>query len=177
MKRNTFYWRRAGGVLLMSLALAGSVKAQSAIVILQPTEGSTVQGVIRFTQAAHGVRVTGKISGLNPGKHGFHIHEYGDCSDPAGKSAGGHFNPAGTPHGDRSQPAMKRHVGDLGNIVADKHGVAQIDFIDPQISFSGPNNIIGRAVVVHGQADDLMSQPSGAAGPRKACGVIGRSKK
>ncbi|MFQ6604020.1 MAG: superoxide dismutase family protein [Fidelibacterota bacterium] len=165
-----------GKSILPGLIMLSLVVGQSAIVILQPTEGSSVQGIVRFSQAAHGIRVTGTISGLTAGPHGFHIHEYGDCTDPAGKSAGGHFNPAGAPHGDRGQPANKRHVGDLGNIVADKKGIAQIDFIDPLLSFSGDNNIIGRAVVVHAGRDDLTSQPSGAAGPRLACGVIGRAK-
>jgi Cu-Zn family superoxide dismutase len=73
--------------------------------------------------------------------------------------------------------SAKRHVGDLGNITADVSGQAQLEVVDPQLELEGPNSIIGRAVAVHGKVDDLTSQPSGAAGARIACGVIGLAAK
>ena len=112
----------------------------------------------------------GEINGLTPGKHGFHIHEKGDCSAADASSAGGHFNPTGMPHGGRR--GSQRHLGDLGNITADKSGIARFAFTDGWITLAGVNSIIGHAVVVHAQADDLKSQPSGNAGARVACGVI-----
>lgn len=75
--------------------------------------------------------------------------------------------------------AEERHVGDLGNVVADSSGVAKIDFSDNVISLSGEHCIIGRAVVVHSGEDDLGlggqsdSLTTGHAGDRLACGVIG----
>ena len=109
--------------------------------------------------------MTGKVSGLTPGKHGFHIHEYGDytagesdklvrrndltlpCTARAGcVSAGAHFNPFGKQHGGPAD--QERHAGDLGNIVADDSGVAVVDITDKQIPLTGANNIIGRSVVV-----------------------------
>ena len=117
------------------------------------------------------MHVVADISGLTPGKHGFHIHEYGDCSSDDGTSAGGHFNPNGMPH---SMPTSEqRHVGDLGNIEADKDGKAHLDYFDTVISFSGKNSIVGRGLIVHEKEDDLKTQPTGAAGARVACGVIG----
>jgi len=142
-----------------------------AIVVLHPTEGNDIRGTVTFTKVEGGVRVIADIEGLTPGDHGFHIHEYGDCSSADGKSAGGHFNPDGNSHG--SPTSEQRHVGDLGNILADNDGKAHLDWTDTLVAFSGPRSIIGRAVVVHAKADDLTSQPSGAAGPRVACGVIG----
>ncbi|MEO8352905.1 MAG: superoxide dismutase family protein [Chthoniobacteraceae bacterium] len=142
-----------------------------AIAILMPTEGNDVKGTVSFIKTADGVKVEGKITGLTPGKHGFHIHEFGDLSSPDGKSLGGHFNPEGHQHG--GLDAKMRHAGDFGNIEADDQGVATVDFVDKAISLSGENSILGRGVVVHAKADDLKSQPSGDAGARVAVASIG----
>lgn len=155
-------------------AMPAAQAPTSAIAVLSPTEGNAVYGTVTFTQEANGVKVTADIHGLTPGKHGFHIHEYGDCSAPDGTSAGGHFSPMGMKHG--APTDMERHEGDLGNITADSTGVAAYDWIDPKLSFSGPNSIIGRGVIVHADEDDLKTQPTGAAGGRVACGVIGIAK-
>lgn len=169
-------------VLVCSTA-SGQMKHESgpvtgpskAIAVLHPTTGSTVSGVVMFEATEHGVRVMAKISGLKPGKHGFHIHEYGDCSSGDGSSAGGHFNPGGMPH---SGPLMeKRHVGDMGNIEADSDGNATLDYVDSVILLSGPHSVVGYGVIVHEKADDLKTQPTGDAGGRLACGVIGVMKK
>ncbi|MGE3819053.1 MAG: superoxide dismutase family protein [Isosphaeraceae bacterium] len=145
-----------------------------AIAVLYPTKGSEVAGVVTFTKVADGVKVVGRITGLTPGKHGFHVHEFGDPSDPAAKSAGGHFNPKGAPHG--APGSGKRHVGDLGNIEANASGVAEIDVVDPMLSFHGPASILGRGLIVHEKADDLTTQPTGDAGGRVAVAVIGVTK-
>ncbi|HTP12584.1 MAG TPA: superoxide dismutase family protein [Bacteroidota bacterium] len=145
-----------------------------AIAVLYPTKGNAVTGIVRFEAVENGTRVVADVSGLTPGKHGFHIHEFGDCSSDDGSSAGGHFNPAGMPH---SMPSSdQRHTGDLGNIEADASGKAHLEFVDRMVTFSGRNSIIGRAVVVHEKEDDLKTQPTGNAGARLACGVIGIAK-
>ena len=145
-----------------------------AVAVLFPTKGHSVFGVVRFEAVSNGVKVVADLTGLTPGNHGFHIHEYGDCSAEDGTSAGGHFNPEGMPH---SMPsAGKRHAGDLGNISADKDGKAHLEYIDPVISLSGEHSIVGRGVVVHEKEDDMKTQPTGAAGARVACGVVGVAK-
>ncbi len=141
---------------------------QEAVVVLSPTQGHQVAGTLLLKQTKEGVRVTGKVSGIKPGKHGFHIHQYGDLRDPQGKSAGGHFNPEDTKHG--GPDAAKHHAGDLGNITANAEGTATVDKLAKGLKL---HLIIGRSVVVHNHADDLKSQPSGDAGPRIALGVIG----
>jgi len=145
--------------------------AEKAIAIVHPTEGNNVSGQVMFEKTAGGVQVTAELSGLAEGKHGFHIHEYGDCTATDGTSAGGHYNPTGDPHA--GPDAEERHMGDMGNIVADENGEATIDYVDDTIKLTGPNHILGRGVVLHGGVDDKESQPSGAAGPRVGCGVIG----
>ena len=148
--------------------------ATKAIAVLNPTKGDMTSGIVRFEVVKEGVRVVADLSGLAPGKHGFHIHEFGDCSSDDGTSAGGHFNPGGMPH---SMPmSEKRHVGDLGNIEAGKDGNAHLDYVDHMLTMSGMNSIIGRGVIVHEKEDDLKTQPTGAAGARLACGVVGVAK-
>jgi Cu-Zn family superoxide dismutase len=145
-----------------------------AVAVLQPTEGNAVHGIVTFIKVEDGIKVVADIEELSPGKHGFHIHEYGDCRAPDGTSAGGHFNPENMPHG--APTSIERHVGDLGNLEADAEGKAHYERIDNLISFSGLHSIIGHAVIIHAGEDDFTSQPTGNAGPRVACGIIGISK-
>jgi len=142
-----------------------------AVAVLHPTAGHQTRGSVTFEATDSGVMIRADITGLTPGRHGFHIHEWGDCTAPDATSAGGHFNPEASPHGGPAGP--DRHVGDLGNVTADDSGVARVERTDDHIALSGAHSIIGRAVVVHAGEDDLVSQPTGGAGPRVACGVIG----
>lgn len=142
-----------------------------AVAVLHPTQGSEARGNVTFERANTGVAISADLEGLTPGEHGFHIHELGDCSAPDGTSAGGHFNPEGASHG--APTDEDRHVGDLGNVTAHESGAAQYQRTDDRIAFDGAHSIIGRAVIVHAGRDDLTSQPSGDAGARVACGVIG----
>jgi len=152
---------------------AGTVPRQ-AVATLTPTAGNGARGVVRFEATAMGVRIVAQLEGLPAGAHGFHVHEFGDCSAADGTSAGGHFNPAGAPHA--SPDAAPRHVGDLGNLTADTQGMATYDRTDATVRLDGPHGVIGRAVIVHAGADDLTTQPTGNAGARLACGVIGVAK-
>ena len=147
---------------------------QKAVCVLHPTQGNNVTGVVTFTKVDNGVKVVADLQGLTKGKHGIHIHECGDCSAADGTSAAGHFNPMGETHG-APMDAM-RHEGDMGNIEADATGKAHLEYVDKTISFEGMASIIGRSVIVHEDEDDLKSQPTGNAGARVACGVIGIGK-
>lgn len=142
--------------------------AEAAIAVLKPTGEYKAQGKIVFRAQEGGVQLSGHIEGLTPGLHGFHIHEFGDLSAADGSSAGDHYNPGGHAHGGPESPA--RHAGDLGNVEADENGVARIEMKVPGIVL---DDVIGRSLVVHADADDLKSQPAGNAGPRAALGVIG----
>ena len=149
----------------------GSVDMASAA--LAPASGSQVSGKLMLMPMGDGVHITGDIGGLAPNStHGFHIHEKGDCSAADASSAGGHFNPSGDTHGRASAP--HHHLGDNDNLVADANGVAHVDahFAGAVLGGGGADDIVGKAVVVHANADDYTSQPSGNAGARIACGVI-----
>eukprot|EP00252_Welwitschia_mirabilis_P023735 TRINITY_DN679_c0_g1_i1.p1 TRINITY_DN679_c0_g1~~TRINITY_DN679_c0_g1_i1.p1 ORF type:complete len:155 (-),score=25.00 TRINITY_DN679_c0_g1_i1:493-957(-) len=146
-----------------------------AVAVLSGTEG--VKGVVNFTQENNGpTTVNAKVTGLKPGLHGFHVHALGDTTNGC-MSTGPHFNPAGKEHG--APEDENRHAGDLGNVTAGEDGTAEMTITDSQIPLSGPNSIVGRAVVVHADPDDLgkggheLSKTTGNAGGRVACGVVG----
>ncbi len=145
-----------------------------ALAVVRPTQGNAVAGDVTFTHASDGLRVSVHLTGLTPGAHGFHVHEYGDCSAPDGMSAGGHFNPKGSLHG--GPAASARHAGDFGNVEADAQGVVTLEYTDRLAALSGENSILGRGVIVHAKPDDLTTQPTGNAGGRLACGVVGAAK-
>ncbi|XP_052174073.1 superoxide dismutase [Cu-Zn] 2 isoform X2 [Diospyros lotus] len=116
------------------------------------------------------VKAVAVISGADPNIRG----TLQFVQDP---SRGPHFNPLKKDHGAPSD--MERHAGDLGNIVAGPDGVAEVSIIDVQIPLSGQHSILGRAVVVHADPDDLgrggheLSKTTGNAGGRVGCGIIG----
>ena len=153
---------------------APKAEITKAVAVLHPTEGAKVHGVVTFSKEGDKVKVVAHIEGLAPGRHGFHIHEFGDCSAKDGASAGGHYNPAAMAHGARE--ASPRHAGDLGNIEAGADGTAHVEFTDAVLKLEGPNTIVGRAVIVHAAPDDFKTQPTGNAGGRQACGAIGVGK-
>lgn len=140
-----------------------------------------VNGVLNLTEtpSAGGVRIIGRIVGLSPGNHGFHVHQFGDVFSNGCDSTGPHYNPSKSLHGAPQDGADQRHAGDLGNIVANSDGVANINVIDRIISLTGPQSIVGRAFVVHAAEDDLGrfkendgSTKTGNAGARLACGIV-----
>lgn len=149
-------------------------------------------GTVEFTEVTGGILINVNLKGLSPGKHGFHIHEAGDLTDEC-QSACAHFNPFHKTHGGPKDKI--RHVGDLGNLTANKQGVVKKKFTDSVISLKGKTNIVGRCVVIHADPDDLgkgglnkagvvideevheESLKTGNAGKRVACGVIGWSQK
>ena len=151
---------------------AGNVQTASATIrpskaaATQPSN-TNVTGTAKFTQEGNDVHVVADLTGLSPGKHGFHIHDKGDLSDPQLTSAGAHYNPSKSHHGGPDTPM--HHTGDLGNIVADDSGNAHLDQTIPNLKLSA---IVGKSVIVHAKADDLKPDPAGNSGGRIAGGVI-----
>jgi Cu-Zn family superoxide dismutase len=162
-------------IFAMALLAVGcaSSRLPSAMATLQPSSGQTAKGMVHLTDAGEGnVDVQIDLTGVPPGTHGFHIHEKGDCGNN-GQNAGGHFNPTGMVHG--APDAVSHHAGDFGNVTADANGEVHTRFTTHSVSLKSgeTTNPVGKAVVLHEKADDLISQPSGNAGARSACGVLG----
>jgi Cu-Zn family superoxide dismutase len=142
-----------------------------------------IKGIVRFTEDEKQdcVIIDIQLTGLKKnGKHGFHVHNYGDMSEKC-ESMCSHFNPYHKNHGG---PLSKdRHVGDLGNLVTNKDGIANYKCTDSFIKLKGTkSNIIGRGLIIHEDEDDcgLGGMPdsltTGHAGKRIACAVIGYAR-
>ena len=133
-----------------------------------------IHGTATFTAAApKGVKVVVDVDGLTPGKHGIHIHEKADLSDPKLMSVGGHFNPDDADHHHSGTDDPKRHAGDLGNITADAKGHGHLEITTDALSIEGKNGVVGHAIIIHEKEDDLKTQqPPGNAGGRVAGGAI-----
>lgn len=160
----------AGIIACFAIAAQGFGEVVKAYADIHPTEGNEVRGRVVFQKEGDQILIVAELQGLKPGLHGFHIHEKGDCSAKDGSSAGGHFNPFNEPHAGPTEG--KRHVGDLGNILADERGEATYEGLNDLVKLEGPASIIGRAIIVHADPDDFKTQPTGNAGGRLGCGVI-----
>jgi superoxide dismutase, Cu-Zn family len=146
-------------------------QARTAMARLQFAEGIAGEGTVTFTETPQGVQVAVHLTGVNPGRHGIHLHENGECELPDFESAGDHFAPEGHPHGGPQSP--QHHAGDFGNIEVGDDGVGHLELTSTTLTLDdGPNSAMGRAVVLHADEDDLTSQPAGNSGARIACGVV-----
>ena len=140
---------------------------------VRDAQGSSL-GVVELEDTSFGVTLSGTLTGLSPGEHGFHVHETGLCEPPGFESAGAHFAPAGRRHGFHDPDGP--HAGDLRNLVVAGDGSALVDMADSLVTLRrGASALLdgdGSALVVHADPDDYRSQPSGNSGDRIACGVI-----
>jgi len=157
-----------------------SKKQIKAIAVFDTKE---IKGIVYFTEDLknNNVIIDINIKGLKKNsKHGFHVHECGDMSDKC-ESMCAHFNPKNNNHG--GPDSKERHIGDLGNLITDKNGIATYKQIDNVIKLRGTKaNIIGRGLIIHADEDDCGlgnekdSLTTGHAGKRIACAVIGYAK-
>jgi superoxide dismutase, Cu-Zn family len=148
-------------------------KVSRAVAVLLPTESNKVRGTVTFSMrdGSDELLVKSDVTGLPPGKHAYHVHQFGDCSSDDGKAAGTHFNFAGS----SEQPGanIDRITGDLGDLEAGKDGKATASTTIARAKLQGMYSILGRSVIIHEKGNDPKSPPMGAAGGRLACGVIG----
>ena len=171
MKRSVFL----AVIAILAFAVGGQALAQTggAYAVLKDKDGKTV-GTATLTQTAAGVQVAVSAAGLTPGPHGFHVHAVGTCTAPDFTSAAGHFNPDGKQHG--LQNPAGAHVGDMPNLVADAAGKASATAVAQRATLAaGATSLFdtdGSAVVIHANADDDKTDPTGNAGGRVACGVV-----
>ena len=157
---------------------SGADEVRRAICVLDPQPNQTASGVVHFEQPHFysKTKISGTFKGLTEGKHGFHIHQFGDLTEGC-KTAGPHYNPFNKTHGGPEDE--ERHVGDLGNVVADAQGNATYYREDHLVTLFGQYSVLGRSCVLHADEDDLgrgghaLSKTTGNAGGRVACGVIG----
>jgi Cu-Zn family superoxide dismutase len=163
----------AAAILLSACAgYSAAPGSSSATAQLAPTKGNAVSGAVTFAKQGNAVLVSGEVRGLAPNKeHGFHVHDKGDCSSGDGMSTGGHFNPQAKAHG--AHEHSEHHAGDLVSLKADANGVARFSYTSTSITVGeGATDVVGHGLIVHRDADDYKTQPTGNSGPRVACAVI-----
>jgi superoxide dismutase, Cu-Zn family len=157
---------------------AGQGGAKHASVMLVAKSGSTTMGMAVFSHGTDGkVTVTLTVMGATDGKHGVHLHLTGDCSAADASSAGGHWNPEMHMHGDFTDPSTT-HLGDLGNIIV-TGGTGMLTKTNSEwtLGDGSMTDVIGKALIVHADPDDLVSQGTdggtpGMSGKRVSCGVV-----
>ena len=151
-----------------------NIDKKQVVVYLQSKSGSEAKGSLILKESNGMVYMASKFFGLAPGTHAIHIHEKADCTSPDGKSAGGHWNPTFQDHG-KWGDENGYHKGDIGNFEVDEQGQGKLDFKTDEWCIGcgdEKKDILGKAIIVHQGADDMVSQPSGAAGARVSCGGI-----
>lgn len=132
---------------------------------------SKLTGTVSLSPTDGGVKVVVNVQGVEPGKHGVHIHDKADCSAPDGTSAGGHFSPEGHDHALPTK--TPRHLGDLGNIEVGQDGMGNLEIVreGANLEADDSHSFLGRALIVHAEEDD-GGQPTGNAGGRIGCAEI-----
>ncbi|MDZ7588573.1 MAG: superoxide dismutase family protein [Parasphingorhabdus sp.] len=144
-----------------------------AVAILTGADG-TAHGEATVTQSSTGLTLRVAATGLAPGLHGAHIHQTGNCDAPAFTTAGGHWNPSGKQHG-LDNPAGS-HMGDFTNLTIKADGTGVLEAQIPNGVMAGKDNALldadGAAFIIHAEADDQKSDPSGNSGARVACGIF-----
>lgn len=169
--------RSALGIAGLSLVLGCSVPppqmTTQASADLKDKDGKSV-GMATLREVGDGVLVSVEVKGISPGLHAIHVHAVGKCEGPAFTSAGGHFNPAQKKHGLKSPEGP--HAGDMPNMYVAKDGVGRFEVLNDNITLKTGNRSVfdadGSALVIHAGVDDYVTDPTGNAGDRVACGVI-----
>lgn len=162
----------ASGIIVACKSSSNS-NTNSLTITMEPKSGSNVHGTATFTEKNGEVTLLAKLTGLTPGIHAIHIHEKSDCSSADGTSTGGHWNPTFKKHGKFG--IGEYHRGDIGNLKADANGNATVFFKTNEWAIGGTDetkNILGKGLIVHKDADDFATQPTGNAGARVSCSGI-----
>lgn len=144
---------------------------------ISATDGTALGTLLLEDLGAKGTKITVTVDGISPGLHAMHFHQTGKCDAPDFKSSGGHYNPEGSSHGHKTQDGP--HAGDMMNVNVASDRTGTFIVTNEQVSINGDHGLPalldadGTALILHAGADDYQSQPSGAAGARIGCAIVG----
>lgn len=173
MKKAASITALLAGILAVVPAFAAEIVVKMNRITDQGIAGDT--GQVTLTDTRYGLLIQPVLSGLEPGIHGFHVHENARCGPgekngkgKAGLAAGGHFDPART--GRHAGPYGEGHLGDLPALFANAEGKATTPVLAPRLKVA---DIRGRSLIVHLGGDTYSDKPElGGGGARAACGII-----